>query len=201
MTAGDNHITNMLVIILRRVRRSVRRSTYCRAARSGRHHAGAAPADRLSEKPSRRNNPAQEAAAAAAKCPWDRDRHGHVGSALGARSSVKFRITIGTRLLLAFGVAIAAFCGTIVLGITQLSNFKTTVHSITAGNCRGGTDGDFLDAAVAAGVPSHHAHAHPGRSGKDQGRGRSRRGRGQDHQEVHGIPDSRAPILPRSRPP
>ncbi len=47
---------------------------------------------------------------------------------------MKFRITIGTRLLLAFGVAIAAFCGTIALGITQLSNFKTTVHSITAGD-------------------------------------------------------------------
>ncbi len=47
---------------------------------------------------------------------------------------MKFKITIGTRLLLAFGVAIAAFCGTIALGITELSSFKTTVHSITAGD-------------------------------------------------------------------
>ena len=47
---------------------------------------------------------------------------------------MKLKLTIGTRLLLAFGVAIAAFCGTIALGIAQLANFKTTVHSITAGD-------------------------------------------------------------------
>ena len=47
---------------------------------------------------------------------------------------MKFRNTLGMRLFLAFTAVILVFSGAIALSIARLGSFKTTVHSITAGN-------------------------------------------------------------------
>ena len=47
---------------------------------------------------------------------------------------MKFRTTLYSRLLLAFAVVVAVYCGAVALSIVRLGDFKATVHSITAGD-------------------------------------------------------------------
>ncbi|MGO8977487.1 MAG: methyl-accepting chemotaxis protein [Steroidobacteraceae bacterium] len=47
---------------------------------------------------------------------------------------MKLRVTITARLLLAFAVVIVVFGGAVGLSVARLADFKTTVHSITAGD-------------------------------------------------------------------